>query len=405
MADYKEIAVFGPHDRMNYGDLLFPIMLDYALSKQAKTKIELYKYSIVKSNFQDNGAFKSNNYKSLIRDINNGEIKTIIVAGGESLKASWGRLYSFISPIYSYLYEKTPIATSRYIYPFLIRFLGGKYEFPFVVDKTFHSSTLKVIYNSVGGANKINKKLQERLEQSDYIALRDKSGYNFLKQEIQNDNIFNYPDSAILLSDVYPLNTLDKKYISIGLNPTDKYIFFQLSNYKYQNEIENTIEELNKILDYTNYKIVLCPIGIAKGHEDHKALQRVYKGLKNERNVFLVQNPHIKDIISLIAYSECYIGTSLHGIITSMSYGVRYIGLNPNQDKIIEYLHSWSGLNGKYVCDTFNFFENFSTIMQDPTLQNRILSSMKYQKKQYYESVEKIYQIIQDENTNGHCHI
>ena len=67
----KKIAIFGPHDRFNYGDFLFPLMLKYALKKKYlinDSQIEYY--SIVKADFSKNGAYSSKSYKELKRNIN-----------------------------------------------------------------------------------------------------------------------------------------------------------------------------------------------------------------------------------------------------------------------------------------------------------------------------------------------
>ena len=53
----------------------------------------------------------------------------------------------------------------------------------------------------------------------------------------------------------------------------------------------------------------------------------------------------------LIANSKAYIGTSLHGAITSMSYAVPHVGLIV--EKLDAYLHTW-GVEGNNFAVAFN---------------------------------------------------
>src|SRR5690606_3710619 len=109
----RKTAVLGPHDRMNYGDFLFPKMLDYSFSKMLKREVQLAKYSLIKSDFSEIGAFKSKGFKQLTQDINKGEIDTVIVAGGECLSARWDNLYSYISPVYNFFYRQEWLRKNR----------------------------------------------------------------------------------------------------------------------------------------------------------------------------------------------------------------------------------------------------------------------------------------------------
>ncbi|UQB67454.1 polysaccharide pyruvyl transferase family protein [Epilithonimonas zeae] len=390
--NYKKVAILGPHDRMNYGDLLFPIMLDFAISKKANKEITLSKYSIVNSDLTDKGAFASKNYKKLISDINNNKINIIIIAGGESLGATWARLYSFINPIYSIIYEKTPFATSKYIYPIIKKILGANSEFPFFINKKDFKQDVKVIYNSVGGVNYINN--VERIEDADYFAVRDSNGYAKIKN--LSKKVYNYPDSAIIMSDIFSKDRLKKKLTEKNQLFTN-YIFFQISEFKIQNEVSKTIEELFKILSNTNYNIVLCPIGTAKGHEDHIILNKIYLELKKtfENRLTLIIQPSVEVIMGLIAFSQMYIGTSLHGVITAMSFGVKYMGLNPKQTKVYNYIDTWSNLNVDHlIAPTYDFYKNFVNIIGEEDLSKLILESAVKQKEKYYESVDNIISII-----------
>ncbi|MNK18135.1 Polysaccharide pyruvyl transferase [compost metagenome] len=384
---FKKVVVFGPHDRMNYGDFLFPLMLDFAFSKKTKEKICFDKYSLISSDFRSIGAFRSNNYKYLKKNIQNEKIDVIIMSGGESLLAKWSNLYSYINPIYDYFYQHPKLKNSR-IFRNIPKFiLGGKTEYPFLIDKNNFTRDFKVIYNAVGGGYGLKENQIEILRNSDLCALRENMSYSYIKDKYKDVSLV--PDSAIILSDVYELATPQIKRLE-----KEKYIIFQISNHKHQNCLNEVCSQLIDILNNFDYKIILCPIGTAKGHEDHIALNYILNNINHPNITLFSENPKINEIISLIAHSEIYIGTSLHGIITSMSYGVPYIGLNPTQTKLKAYVETWGIEELKNIYNTFAFYDECANIIQSLPLTEKIKKKTIEQKEIYYDFITKMIEII-----------
>ncbi len=62
-------------------------------------------------------------------------------------------------------------------------------------------------------------------------------------------------------------------------------------------------------------------------------------------NYFLINQPNIFDIMWLIKHSQMYIGSSLHGTITAMSFGVPYVGYGAR--KLKAYIEQWTDSNIK----------------------------------------------------------
>ncbi|CAM3340647.1 polysaccharide pyruvyl transferase family protein [Empedobacter stercoris] len=378
----KKIAVLGPHDRVNFGDFLFPLMLDFSLSKALNINVELKKYSLVDCDFSYLGAFKSESFNNLTRDVISNEIDTIIVAGGESLSAKWNNLYSYINPIYDKFYQNKSIRNNRLFRNIPKLILGNKTEYPFIIDSlNYKNKKIKHFYNATGGAIGLGKNQIKVLDTANLIGIRDISSFNYLKNNLSQENITLVPDSAIILSDVYPINQLKK-------NIFGDYIFFQLSNFKYDNKLNEIISQLEELL-INNHKIVLCPIGTAKGHEDHVVLKKIKNSIINDNLILIDNQPTIKDIISLIVNSRLYIGTSLHGIITSMSYGVPYIALNPKQIKVNSFLKTWSITELNEVCELNNFYSKVN-IINNSILNLKICENTNNLKSKYYEFINQI---------------
>lgn len=383
--NYKT-TIFAPHDRINYGDFLFAIMLEYALKQKDSSVKNVAKHSIVKADYSNIGAFHSKSYQSLTTEIDQKEINSVIVGGGQCLSTNWVTLFSYINPLIHTLSFDARLYKFQLYHKIVRKILGGKSEFPFCVKKSdFSNASLKVIYNSVG-SGKITKEIENRLNEADYVAVRDNRSFQNISSKV--NNVVIVPDSAIILSDVYALDD--------SINHKNDYVFFQASLHKYGGDISVTIRELNEILKKTELDIILCPIGTAPGHNDDQLLKKIKKAINNDR-VTYIPKPTIKEIAHLIAHSKCYVGTSLHGIITAMSYGVPYIGLNPKQEKLVSYNETWSieELVKIWPTDSFSGAAiHILSLNKSNLLSEKIQSQTALQKKKYYESFDKIYQII-----------
>lgn len=387
--EINKIAVFGPHDRFNYGDFLFPLVIDYCFSLFSEKKVVLCKYSLIDVNYEYKGAFKSKGYKSLKKNIKNGLHDKIIVSGGECLPATWARLYSYLNPNYNKFYQE--YKSNRIFRNFPKYYLGGKSEYPYAININDFQTNIKIFYNAVGGGWNINSNIINRLKCTNIIGVRDEKSYNNLNDNhIISDLV---PDSAVMLSKLYPIESLNN--ISIE----DEYLFFQVSNYLINDyEIEKVCRILEEILKIFNLKIVFCPIGTASGHEDHIPLKKMHNYFKSSS--IYIDDPSIEDILTYIANSKLYIGTSLHGVITAMNYGVPYIGI----DKVIkqkEYIKTWSI---PYLKDSFSNFTNLkyviTKVMNLDSLSNQILNKNILNQNIYLHFIRKIYDESVGNNSN-----
>lgn len=391
----KKIALFGPHDRFNYGDLLFAIMLEHGLNKVSPNSFDFTKYSLVEADFTAKGGFKTFAYKRLKKDINSKNIDTVIVAGGESLRADWNGLYSFISPIYFKIFRHPRIPNFFKKNEWVKYFLGGVSDNPFLVNKSDFGNNINVIYNSVGGGTNLSKDRLGILKRGDYLSFRENKSFQFVKDNLSEKDVFLVPDSAIIMDDIYPkADFLSSEKIPLEIKEIlkSKYVFFQISKYKNDNKLAEIAQQLKSLAETNGVKIVLCPIGTAKGHEDHVPLEEIYQNIKEHS--ILIKDVSVDIIMALIAYSQLYIGNSLHGIITAMSYRLPYVALNKKQIKIIYYMDSWAIDGLKEVQDTDNFLATAQFCLEDQTLSAQIDEKTIQQKDLYYSSLKRISKII-----------
>ena len=111
-----------------------------------------------------------------------------------------------------------------------------------------------------------------------------------------------------------------------------------------------------ELYNKTQLPIVLVPIGLALRHEDDIACERLKSCLSIPSCV--LNSRTIYDIMYAIANSKLFIGTSLHGNITAMSYDVPNVGFGGQ--KLDGYLKKWAWGLQKVGCITPDIISRFA---------------------------------------------
>ncbi|WP_375058512.1 polysaccharide pyruvyl transferase family protein [Zobellella sp. DQSA1] len=345
--------VIGPFDRYNYGDLLFSLIIK---NKLDSIGADSEYYGLIHSDLSRYGAVKTLPISSFYKNTVDGD--KVIIAGGESLCTSWADLYSYVNGFFDFIYGNR---FSKYldrrvgIFSYAARLLcRGRSKYPFAFSSEEISSTVSIRFNAVGGAalarwsdNK-RKKFVDNISKSEVIGVRDHVTYTSIKSSFSELNVELVPDSAILMDQVFH-HELEHRDVSRQYNLPPEYIFFQVGNEKYT-DLDVIYAELKKLSELTGCMILLCAIGHALGHEDVKPLSYLYERAKKESrdDFYLISDTlNVFELMSVIKNSSLYIGTSLHGVITSMSFGVPHVALNKSIEKVAVYLKDWGveGLN------------------------------------------------------------
>ncbi len=389
----KKLYILAPSDRFNYGDLLFPHIVKHHFQSLFD---EICICSVSKSDLSNKGALPTQNYKTLFSARKDDE-NYVIVAGGDSLCIEWQVIISFIDKTINYLsaiFNKFPKKCREYVIKEYIRLrYYGKTVFPFSIGKNEVPNIKHVFYNSLGGSWLIgkdyileDKRTKDILMSVDYISVRDE----FAQKKLLEHNIDNtlVADSAILMSEIFDDEYL-KNHINEAVISYDKrkYIYFQASpNYAVDN-YKSIADTLSTIARQNNVKICLCPIGTALGHLDQMALMQIAKYLPAD--IYnMIDNPSIWDIMYLIKHSKLYVGSSLHGTITAMSYNVPFIGYGAK--KLKQYIETWTRNSELFVeVDEIG-----------KLIERQINSPLKYdssaQKQSVIQSFHKMQQIIEN---------
>ncbi|WBL23182.1 polysaccharide pyruvyl transferase family protein [Zunongwangia sp. HRR-M8] len=357
MSGNKKIIHFlSASDRINYGDLLFPIIFKKML-KIYNIEAEFYNYGIVKSDLSHFGALPTKSYKKFQEEVNKNK-GNIVVGGGEVFFANWRTLYSFINPYYAHLLKFEIFKKLDEKINFPKRLLSKDSSMsPFVPLK----NNSKLFFSSVGGRfygkTDNNKYIANLLEEADFISVRDKRTKNSLK-EYNVDSIL-VPDSAILMSDLFSIEFLKSKTSSNLIFDNKDYLLLQVGINKGPENLKDFASQILKQATKLKLEIILCPIGMAPNHEDHKILNEMAK-ISDSFNLVIPKG--IYEIMYLIARSKIFVGTSLHGIITAQSFNRPFVALNRKVVKSKVYISTWMPAYQDYNLD-FTEINKLSTLM------------------------------------------
>lgn len=371
----KHIAQIGTFDVENFGDLLFPYVLQNKLGND-------YTIDLFSPNGGDWCFFNKKVYPiaEFEKMCQKNRYDAIIIGGGDLIRTD-NKIF-----ITENLYSLSDYPSLQlWVYPILV---SKKYNIP-------------IIFNSLGVPNDFDIEeipfLRTIFSLVDDIVVRDEEAKRTL-ENIGLKNVRIIPDSVITISDILSLEELDKIYkelINNNIIPNiDNYIIFQhnstgMKNEYYYNKIVDAVKHISN-----KHKVLLMPIGYV--HYDDKILKKIYD--EKIDNVYITTlNDKLTPLqmISIISHSSGYIGTSMHGAVVSYSYNKPLIILNFMNAKK---LNGFAKISGYYDCDINNidlfdyYFDNRFGKIKPNSLDDI--------KKIINDNFKLIKKIIDDDNQN-----
>ena len=349
----KKIVVIGAFDRYNYGDNLMPILFEFFLKRFYPDSFSEYEFVYSALTDSDLSKYKAKKTVAIHKVLNkkNENPHSIISIGGEVLCASSSTLFLHM--------DNSKKATDFIVFlkknrmTILADLLCQRHyklpwEYPYLPPKL--SGTLTA-FNTVGGGvsryslSQYLNKVKTRISNSDYLSVRDsrvvKSIDSFSSPDL-------FPDSAITMADFITDDFLVEECSDqINQLKNKDYICFQAAPNKTDASAIEWVDILNKISERYSLEVILCPIGYASGHDDFDFLEEIHK--KSLGKFTLLYELNLWEIMSIIKNSKIFLGTSLHGVITALSFSVSYIGLNPKVTKLDAFLKNW-GINPSNRC-------------------------------------------------------
>jgi len=336
------ITHLGTFDVENYGDLLYPIVLCHLL-KTRTASLQVRHYSLLPGEAPQDAGFETHSIQSLFESPL-GQC-TLLIGGGDILRTdsdvmahhyrrssrvSYEQLRRSIGTLdaFGYLLRKNiPRLNPAGFYAdrFRVRWMNYTAAGPFLIDRDDLPHGSSVSYLSCGVPHEftpLEKNRVERiLDQAHFIYLRDQQSVEKLRRAGVQRELRVAPDLTITLSDQFDKKERASKGRDIlsrlGVDVDRPLLCFQSQPHPGFDE-EEIVRQLKCYQERNASSIVLLPTGYC--HGDHKFLQSLARrsgGALKYAGVY-----SIFDMMDIIAASDLFIGTSLHGNITALSFGI-----------------------------------------------------------------------------------
>jgi hypothetical protein len=305
---------------------------------------------LIDSDLSEFNALPTISIKKALRESN--KDVSIILAGGDVVACDWLSAYSYLLSDFSFsIFQRVFVRFIPNITEKIIKkIIGLKSENPFDLTSKDLSSDMKLIYNSVGATGVSNihgdaaLNLSAALNGADYMTVRDEFSREHINRIGGNVNDI-FPDSATVMSSVFSEEEITDKTgneaRSLINKLKSKYLVFQISSADSTGLEAEFAQNLTAIANEHNLTIVFLAIGNAAGHSDSVGIERIKLHLGEDIKVAQYLSGGVFDVMNIIKNSQCYCGTSLHGLITSMAFHVPRVGLLPKLRKQRNYMATW----------------------------------------------------------------
>lgn len=298
---HHNIALFGTFDIDNFGDCLFPLIVEHHLKKRLG-KIQLYPFSPTSRVARIANYSRVYSFNEL--SLTFSEPPSCIMVGGGDL------ISTADSPsIYPQL--------RNILYPYSIK----TWLLPIMAADAWNCPSM---LNAVGMSPLFDKDFNELtrmyLQKLDLCLVRDRFSAERLS-EIQVDSEI-VPDSAFSVPNLLNSSEWAMQYQQIAkqLKLPSKFMVAQVAFYLEENHIK-VANAIAQSAISSGLPVVLLPI--CHHHSDIQSLRVVRKILrKNKIEVYMVDCIlNTLQTSSVLANASLYIGTSLHGAIITLAFG------------------------------------------------------------------------------------
>lgn len=338
MSLQEDVVFLSAADRWNLGDLLFPMVFKHFADARTLgfMNVGLVNYS---PDDPDILPVKS------VLDLKPAKYE-LVIGGGEVLNADLLTLLGYISPtqienfwikILLSCYHKIVRSRPTQLLPLHLRilrktivfFLNKKYgiwsynSVPFFMTVLLSS---RRFYFPVGGVYSpdIEASLSSSYKNTLMFAARDKRTRDSFSQASQQCVLV--PDPVSTIAEIFPWDGQKKKQVVIQF--TKSKLPFGL----------NRLVGILNLFHQKGYSVIGLALARCLGHDDINSLeelQSMWPSLK------VITKSSVQEAMDILASSEVYMGTSLHGAIISHSYGNAVIGMDEAVIKLSDYLNTW----------------------------------------------------------------
>ncbi len=311
MSARKRIAHLGTFDVENYGDLLFPRLLERRLAGKG------YEFTHVSprghSGVWADGA-SCISFQELRRRID--EFDGMIIGGGNLIHAAATRLSDYdhggMSPLlaYSDLWMGSTLLAKQAGLPVCWNAPGVPGELP---------------ADSSGAIRWV-------LESADYLAVRDAASRDLLMLAAPRASASVVPDTAVevreLWTDAELAEAHEAAFTTRGRELPERTLVFHFNKRFLGEGLVELAQRVDRVCESRGATPVLLAIGPC--HGDGELVQQLAGSLRSA--ALVIDRPiSLREVAACIGRSNGYLGSSLHGLITAVSFGVPAVLVAPKQ--------------------------------------------------------------------------
>jgi len=330
MTTRPRIVLFGPFDRHNLGDLLFAQVLRALLPKR-----DLSYAGLARRDLRTFGGVATQPLSELIQDQ---APLHLIHAGGETLSCeAWEAAAMLLSP------EDARAAAARYgMAPpaeqkrWAQIQIGIDLRAPYVLPKYLFQRPDVFVHNAVGGVVLAERdpdfqtEVAASLNSADFVGVRDQISHATLAR-LGIEAVL-MPDAAVMVQ------TLFGPRIALHAQPGEVervrsacaagYIAAQFSlDFADDGTLRALAATLDQLHLQTGFTIVLFRAGAAPLHDDLAMYRTLAARMHHKPLIF--ESLQVWDICAVIAHSRLFCGSSLHGRIVALAYGLPRVSVLP----------------------------------------------------------------------------
>jgi hypothetical protein len=344
------VAVVGAFDRFNFGDLLFPHVIRSEFDRLGVDAVHRY-YSIRGADLRHRGGVDTRPL-TVLGDEPLPRGSLVVVAGGELLTARWSDAYAGLAGPRRTLASKIAarLVGAEPVDLICRRLLGGDRPLPWVLDAKDLGQDAPVSYNGVGGIGieslppSLRAAARSRLSRAAFLGVRDPETRRGLVAWDLGLDIRLTPDCAVLAPGVFSREVLEGRASEETRAAVARfgkgYAVIQTGRYPAWGRVGVLADQIRLIHRETGLGVLLLPLGQAPGHEDLHPLRRVAELLEG-LPVALLPQPDVDDIVVAISSARLFVGSSLHGSLIAMVYGVPHVGFGERVRKLDLMLRTW----------------------------------------------------------------
>jgi polysaccharide pyruvyl transferase WcaK-like protein len=322
-----KLAHFGTFDVENYGDLLFPLILERRLSGLCDRFVHV---SPRGGPPPWDDCVETVGFDQFSRQ--GSDVDALVVGGGQIIRAT---------PTALKLYDAGGISPFL-TYPNL--WLGASYKAA--------REDLPLCWNAPGVARNFPPVAAQYVRWSvglaDYAAVRDGTSLGWLQEAGVEQHVEVVPDTAVEVSGLWTEEEISEAYkdafSSRDRSLPDRTLVCHVNSRWAGEDLEAVAARIDRICRRLNSTAVLIAIGPVHGDGE------VQRAVAREMNTdpLLIDRPHsLREVAACIAHSDAYLGSSLHGMITACSFGTRALMVasarDPKYPGFLEHfgLRSW----------------------------------------------------------------